>query len=658
MIFRELILQNFGPYQGRQTLDLSLPPSENSPAIVLFGGMNGGGKTTLLDAMRLALYGQRSQCSTRRNLSYGDFLTQCVNHHAHENTQTAIELAFEHVLDHRIKTIRVQRSWHRSPKGGRDVLEVLVDDWHDEALTKTWNEWIESLLPLGLSSLFLFDGEQIKELAEQTAPTPSVVEAMRSLLGLELADRLSIDLDVLVSRKRKAIANSVELKQLRVIEQKLSVAQSELEAEQAKYQNLADEIMVTEEDLSHAQQRFVTQGGQIASDRPQIEETLGTLATQYQDNRQTLKNLAAETLPVGLIQPLLEQAKQDIQIEVRRKQVEIARDLLDERDQKLLELLATMKVAKKHQTAIQSFLTEEKETLKSEAQISHWLQVDQAQFRQLEKMLEHQLPQALSSAQKLVSEQKTLTDSIDATERQLAAAASPEDYEKLKTTLLQAQEKLEQQQSEFKLTEQQCHRLERAIASIKKELSKFSEQTLEQRNTEHLIQSADNVQNNLELFREKLTQLKLSQLETRITECFRYLLHKENLVHRVVVDTNTFGLNLFDNEGKMIPKHRLSAGEKQILAVSLLWGLARASGRQIPIVIDTPLGRLDSAHRKNLIERYFPDASHQVILLSTDTEIGPLEVEVMRDNDAIAREYLLDYDPKQRCTTVKSGYFW
>jgi DNA sulfur modification protein DndD len=82
------------------------------------------------------------------------------------------------------------------------------------------------------------------------------------------------------------------------------------------------------------------------------------------------------------------------------------------------------------------------------------------------------------------------------------------------------------------------------------------------------------------------------------------------------------------------------------------------SGRNLPVAIDTPLGRLDSSHRHNLVERYFPSASHQVILLSTDTEIGRVELEQLQQQDAIAREYLLQYDSAQRQTTVKPGYFF
>ena len=160
------------------------------------------------------------------------------------------------------------------------------------------------------------------------------------------------------------------------------------------------------------------------------------------------------------------------------------------------------------------------------------------------------------------------------------------------------------------------------------------------------------------IFREKLTLKKLNKLEVEVTECFRYLLHKSNLVHKVTIDRDTFRISLYDPYGKFLPKQRLSAGEKQLLAIALFWGLARVSGHNLPIAIDTPLGRLDSSHRNNLVERYFPAASHQVILLSTDTEIGELEVTQLRESEAIAQEYLLKYNPDKGQTTVESGYFW
>jgi len=95
----------------------------------------------------------------------------------------------------------------------------------------------------------------------------------------------------------------------------------------------------------------------------------------------------------------------------------------------------------------------------------------------------------------------------------------------------------------------------------------------------------------------------------------------------------------------------------EMVAIAFLWALASVSNRQLPIAIDTPLSRLDSSHRRNLIDQYFPHASHQMILLSTDTELGREEVEELRGKGAIAREYLLQYDSTAQQTKITSGYF-
>ena len=213
-------------------------------------------------------------------------------------------------------------------------------------------------------------------------------------------------------------------------------------------------------------------------------------------------------------------------------------------------------------------------------------------------------------------------------------------------------------QAEYEAIQHRQAELDRTIAQTKKELSRYGEKTIDLKNANHIIQASAKVQETLKLFREKLTLKKLNKLEIEVTECFWYLLHKSDLVHRVVIDTHTFRLSLYDSQAQPVPKHRLSAGEKQLLAIAFLWGLARVSGRHLPVAIDTPLGRLDSSHRQNLVERYFPAASHQVILLSTDTEIGKVEYQQLLEQNAIAREYCLKYDAKEGQTTVTPGYFW
>ena len=90
------------------------------------------------------------------------------------------------------------------------------------------------------------------------------------------------------------------------------------------------------------------------------------------------------------------------------------------------------------------------------------------------------------------------------------------------------------------------------------------------------------------------------------------------------------------------------------MAIAILWGLGRASGRELPIVIDTPLARLDAEHRGRLLSRYFPYASHQVILLSTDSEINDKGLEAL--SPSISRAFHLQFDPEHGQTTIEEGY--
>ena len=94
------------------------------------------------------------------------------------------------------------------------------------------------------------------------------------------------------------------------------------------------------------------------------------------------------------------------------------------------------------------------------------------------------------------------------------------------------------------------------------------------------------------------------------------------------------------------------------MAVAYLWALSLASGRNLPVVIDTPLSRMDSEHRAALVERYFPHASHQVILLSTDTEIDEAHYAQLKALDVLDRVIRIQHDPEMRSSKILPGYFW
>ena len=663
MIFRELTLQNFGAYQGKHTIDLSVDISQDHPPIVLLGGLNGGGKTTFIDALRLALYGAKAQCSTRGNLSYGEFLSQSVNREAKIGEEAAIELVFEQASFNKSELrqvpISISRRWTQQPKNGRDILEVRVDGWNNETLTSTWDEFIEEIMPIGISGLFLFDGEQVRELALQDTPTQGIVDAIRTILGLELVDRLEIDLEVLASKKRRESSDTEAFNKLTEIETLIAQQSTEIELEETHKTQLEADLEQAKATFAEAEREFMRKGGKAAGDKQELEQSYQRLKEEADQQRKVLLDLAETCLPLMLIKsPLLEQALSQSQKELHLQKAKAALDLIKERDRKLSEFVE-QNFPKKYNRLVQEFLENELAQLEDESQHGEiWLGSDLDLVNSLSNLLEQDLPKTFAQSSNALQKLESCDRESTQIQNVIASAASPEIYQQLLQKKEETASVCESLANELDDSQRNLALLERKLISSKRELENYGTTIVARGNLEFFFQSVVKVQLTMDSFRKELTAHKIAQLENSVTECFLHLLHKSRLVHRITIAPDTFRLELYNAEGKSIPKHRLSAGEKQMLAIAFLWGLARVSGCHLPVVIDTPLGRLDSSHRLNLLDRYFPNASQQVILLSTDTEIGKEEVTRLRQNQLIAHEYLIDYDESINRTSVRSGYFW
>ena len=137
---------------------------------------------------------------------------------------------------------------------------------------------------------------------------------------------------------------------------------------------------------------------------------------------------------------------------------------------------------------------------------------------------------------------------------------------------------------------------------------------------------------------------------------YRLLSSRSGLIKDIIIDDKSYEVRITDRNGHEIRKSSLSAGEKEVFAISLLWGLAQTSQIKLPIIIDTPLSRLDSTHRDNIVNNYFPNAGEQVVILSTDTEIDKNYYRSLKP--ALSGAASLEFDPRQELTTFREGYFW
>jgi DNA sulfur modification protein DndD len=195
------------------------------------------------------------------------------------------------------------------------------------------------------------------------------------------------------------------------------------------------------------------------------------------------------------------------------------------------------------------------------------------------------------------------------------------------------------------------------LASLKKSaILKIVDEKYKQKASETNLQVTRDVQKVLDLYSSKLREKKLQLLEQYLIEAIQVLIHKKDFIEKVAIDKKTFVMTLYRKNNQEMLKDELSEGEKQMFATAVLWALAKTSGRPLPFMIDTPLARLDVEHRGKLVETFFPSASHQVVIFSTDAEID--EKYYAQLKPFISKSYLMKYDSGSGSAKVEEGFFW
>jgi DNA sulfur modification protein DndD len=209
---------------------------------------------------------------------------------------------------------------------------------------------------------------------------------------------------------------------------------------------------------------------------------------------------------------------------------------------------------------------------------------------------------------------------------------------------------------QLRVLEEEILTLDKRINEIQVEIEKLYEKHHISKERSDFIQECDAIAGVLNQFIVRLRKNKVHLLQEKTFEMYRFLSSRSGLIKDIVIDDKTYEIRIIDRSGHEIKKSGLSAGEKEVFAVSLLWGLAQTSQLKLPIIIDTPLSRLDSTHRDNIVNNYFPNAGEQVIILSTDTEIDKDYYRLLKARLSGAAS--LQFDQRQELTTFREGYFW
>jgi DNA sulfur modification protein DndD len=655
MIFDSLTLENFGAYAGAQ--EMVLKPLPGKP-VVLVGGMNGGGKTTLLDAVQLVLYGSRARTSTRGRESYHDFLRSCINRNAKPESGAKIALNFSRFSGGQVIACEVQRSWRETSRGIVETLMVTEGNDYDATLTEHWDEFIEGYLPSRIAHLFFFDGEQIKELAERENAAGILGTAIHSLLGLDVVDRLQADLKVLERRKRAEVLDGkaaedfsraqLDLKNVETLQAEACVARASLE-------NVVGRLA---KDAAVAREKFRAAGGEAYERRAVVEKELDSFRKQEAAISDKLRELLAGHLPLSLMTKQLEAAEASARAESESHLVVEVLAVIEARDAALLKELKRKKADRPTVDVVAGFLEDDRQRRAQKARSvrrDYPAEVIPALVHTRESIL----PAVVADTRTALAEHQALSVQISGLERALEAVPDADAVAELQKQLEHADSQLKLKRAELDAVVLRQEALATQRAEAERRLERVADAAVDQEqhqdSRDRVLAHSARVRRTLEGFRSRVVRRHVARLEALILDSLRQLLRKQALADRIVIDPETYGVTLLNAAGQTIPFERLSAGERQLLATALLWGLARASGRPVPTIIDTPLGRLDSSHRKHLVRGYFPRASHQVILLSTDEEIVGTRLNEIRPS--VAREYRLAHNDQAGETSIEEGYF-
>lgn len=660
MKFNKLVVEDFGPYRGRNKVDLAT--TKDSP-IILFGGENGAGKTTLFEAIRICLHGRSALGRRVAMREYHKTIRSKLHEYPGGKAETAmVRLEFEYAHMGKVDHYSVERSWRDRGKSIVEDLEMRRNGKVPSELdVDQCQDFLQQLVPPGVAQLFFFDGEKIQELATAVESDDSFTDSMYSLLGLDLVERLDTDLSIYVSQKLDdsgVEGINHDIKEYREEKEELEEKIDELGEEKFEKQEELDKI---EDQIEEIEAKIASEGGYYAERRDDLKERRTELKASIESHEEQVRDIVTGIFPFTLVPELCESVVNRLQEETKKQNRETAKEELTKELDDVLEeedVWNDISVGEDDVDELASRIRDKLETRfdhDGEApQLAY--QFSRAQRQDIYSVVDR----ALNDIPEQFAEISTQLESDVRELQQVESSLSKAPDESVISPLFNELNELNERKGSFK---SKIQSLEEDLSTLHNKLettnSRIQSKLDEKSRLEDVSERANlasDVRKIVQDYREELAKEKLSKLEDVLSKRYLSLSNKSDFYEEIKIDEDTLDISLITRHGSQKPHTELSAGERQIFATSLLWALAQISGRPLPFIIDTPLGRLDQQHRNNLIKKFFPEASHQVLIFSTDTEINDEQYQVLSRD--VAKSYHLEYDEQEGVTIPSLGYFW
>lgn len=695
MKFSNIEINNFRQYYNSVNVDLETNDEKN---IVIIGGRNGYGKTNFLLSIVWCLFGDKiSQIDEnfkkeiQKEKNYSSFMQQSINWTAKKENKTKfsvsikisdIELPELRTLNSKTDSIIIKRTFDvASMNETLSIIDTALNlEIFDDESDKI-NFINDYIIPIDAAKFVFFDAEKISEIANLSIKDEGsfINDALGKILGLDTYETLIEDIEFYINSLKKEGASKNLQEQIINNEKAIEISEDQinnLEEENAERLKEIDDLKKKIREYDNLISQHSKQGNSTFDRNAVIIEIDKLKAKEVELNERF--NELSEIIPLAILTGKLEEVKEHLDIqEINELSQNSSKENSDKIENFIEQLFnkppepdnSTMSLKDK------MFYYEKAQTLGSQ------LFKENGEYTELE--FEHDLNN---------SEKKLIADAINLvnTQSKDLFETTIEEFNEIKVKLSDLNKTLskvdadledelileyssKKETADYNITEknrqigensQQITKLRSDIVRLNQQLVTLVKKVDINELNKLKIQKSNQYIDVLNQFLDEQKNKHKGSLEATILSELKILMHKlnsepnqtkfiEDVKVTILASGQGMKITLFDQDDNEIRKESLSSGEKQIYISCLIKAILKESVQNLPIFIDTPLGRLDEEHRDSITKKYYPALSEQVVLFSTNSEITPKRFKEISGN--ISKSYLLFNDGVN--TKLKTGYF-
>lgn len=678
MIIKRIEFENFRPFYGQVGIDLSPTVDRN---IILIGGRNGHGKTNFLLGIVWCLYGKLisdvdESFKAEIASNYSTFLNGVLNTNKkiEGHCKFSVKLTFHDVpygADEIKSTIHIHR--HYDTESQIEKLEIEPDDdgllalSSDEEKQNFINDY---LIPIEIAKFVFFDAEKISQIADLNVKQQAKLldNTLSNMLGLSSYQNLANEMDAYVRKLKKESAENKIKEQITNFENAIKSSKQSIETKQEALKGKNTDIRKIEADIVALETEINRRGGDntnietLHKNKAELEKQRDQIQVQFND--------MADIMPLFILSGLMQEAKEHLEIETNNKENKITQKDFSEKIDLFIEELFNKGItpepdinmkqkifyAKKSEGLAPCFIDDNNE---QEKPLSFTHNLDLSKANALEHSYKYIQSQSNANFIDIIinfTKTKKEMNKLEQQIKKLEISSADEITKESINDKNKFQNEKDKLNKEIGSIESDISKLETEQSSANAKLIKFYEQAkISQKNKAKIELSEKYIKVFNDFIKEEKEQKKEAIKEKLLAE-LKNLWNKElvtNAKLNLLPNDNGLEVELLNKNGDSVSSKNLSKGEQQLYISALLKAILDNSIHDLPILIDTPLARLDSEHRNNILHHYYPNLSTQVVVFSTDTEVTPKKYEDIKEH--VMQSYLITNENNK--SSISLGYF-